>query len=73
MFSVISTSTKIAVFAFSAGLSLSALDAVSMEFQSPAHQLTVVELPTVVVVGYRASLDTDSMRVSAKDSGKAAI
>lgn len=73
MFTLTSTSTKLAVLALSAGLVMSTFTSVTLGFESSAQHVTVVELPTVVVIGQRASLVTDAAQAAAKASTKSAI
>ena len=72
MFTLTSTSTKLAVLALSAGLLVSTFTSVTLGFESSAHHVTVVELPTVVVVGQRSSVAPDSVQAVAKLTAKAA-
>ena len=71
MFTLTSSATKIAVIALSAGLSLSAFDAVTLGFQAPAHATPVIELPTVVVIGYRATVSPDTLQATARTGAHA--
>ena len=73
MFTLTSTSTKLAVLALSAGLAVSTFTSVTLGFESSARQITVVEFPTVVVVGQRASIATDSLQAATGQVTKAAI
>ena len=73
MFTLTSTSTKLAVLALSAGLVMSTFTSVTLGFESSAQHVTVVQLPTVVVTGQRASLVTDAAQSAAKASTKSAI
>lgn len=73
MFTLTSTSTKLAVLALSAGLAVSTFTSVTLGFESSARQVTVIELPTVVVVGQRASVVNDTAQAAAKVTTKAAI
>ena len=73
MFTLTSTSTKLAVLALSAGLAVSTFTSVTLGFESSARQVTVIELPTVVVVGQRASVVNDTAQAAAKVATKAAI
>ena len=73
MFTLASTSTKLAVLALSAGLAVSTFTSVTLGFESSARQVTVIELPTVVVVGQRASVVNDTAQAAAKVTTKAAI
>ncbi len=73
MFTLTSSATKIAILALSAGLSWSAFDAVTLGFQTSAQVTPVVELPTVVVIGYRASVSPDTMQAAVKAARPAAI
>jgi len=73
MFTLTSSATKIAIIALSAGLSLSAFDAVTLGFQTPAQAAPTIELPQVVVIGYRASVSPDTMQAAAKVAAPAAI
>jgi hypothetical protein len=66
MFTLTSTATKIAIIALSAGLCWSAFDAVTLGFQTSAHATPTIELPQVVVIGYRASVSPDTMQAAAK-------
>lgn len=72
MFTLTSTSTKLAVLALSAGLAVSTFTSVTLGFESTARQVTVVELPTVIVVGQRDSLTTEAAQAAAKVSAKTA-
>ena len=73
MFTLTSSATKIAILALSAGLSWSAFDAVTLGFQTSAQVTPGVELPTVVVIGYRASVSPDTMQASVKAARPAAM
>ena len=73
MFTLTSTSTKLAVLALSAGLAVSTFTSVTLGFESSARPVTVIELPTVVVVGQRASVVNDTAQAAAKVTTKAAI
>ena len=64
MFALTSTVTKMAVLTLSAGLAFTALDAVTLGFQVAAHTQPTVELPTVVVIGYRASVAPDTLQAA---------
>ncbi len=68
MFTLTSTATKIAVLTFSAGLVFTAFDAVTLGFQVAAHATPTVELPTVVVIGYRASVAPDTLQAATRAS-----
>ena len=72
MFTLTSTSTKLAVLALSAGLVASTFTSVTLGFESSARHVTVVELPTVVVVGQRASGAPDTAQAVVKVVAKAA-
>ncbi len=72
MFTLTSTSTKLAVLALSAGLAVSTFTSVTLGFESSARQVTVVEFPAVVVVGQRASLTKDAAQAAAKIATKTA-
>ena len=65
MFTLTSTVTKIAILSLSAGMAFTAVDAVTLSFQAPVHAVQTVELPTVVIVGYRSSVAPDTMQASA--------
>ena len=73
MFTLTSSATKVTILALSAGLSWSAFDAVTLGFQGPAQAVPTFELPTVVVIGYRASVSPDTMQAAAKVARPAAI
>ena len=73
MFTLTSSATKIATIALSAGLSLSAFDAVTLGFQAQAHTVPTIELPTVVVIGYRATVSPDTMQAAAKVAGRSSL
>ncbi len=73
MFTLTSSATKVAILALSACLSWSSFDAVTLGFQTQAQATPAIELPTVVVIGYRASLSPDTMQAAAKLAGPAAI
>lgn len=64
MFTLTSTATKIAILSLSAGLALGAADAVTLGFTTSAHTTPTVELPTVVVIGYRASVAPDALQAA---------
>ena len=65
MFTLTSTVTKFAILSLSAGMAFTAVDAITLGFQAPVHTIQTVELPTVVVVGYRASIAPDTLQASA--------
>ena len=65
MFTLTSSATKVAILALSAGLSWSAFDAVALGFHTPEQIISTIELPTVVVIGYRASVSPDTMQAAA--------
>lgn len=73
MYTLTSTSTKLAALALSAAVSAVSLGSVVLSFQTPEATVSVIELPTVVIIGYRASLNLDTMQAAAKTSAKAAI
>ena len=73
MFTLTSSVTKVAVFALSAGMAWSAFDAVTLGFQAPVQATQVIELPQVVVIGYRASVSPDTVQATAKVAGRPAI
>ena len=72
MFTLASTSVKFATLVLSAGLAASTFTSVAVGFESSAHQATVVELPTVVIVGQRASVGMDAAQATAKVATKSA-
>ena len=72
MFTLTSTTTKLAVLAFSAAVSLASFQSVALSFKPTDNQVTFIELPTVVVIGQRASVVTDSAQAAVKVSTKAA-
>lgn len=73
MFTLTSTSTKLAVLAFSAAMAIGSFQSVALSFNAPEHAVTVVELPTVVIVGHRASLQIDTAQTAAKPAAKPAV
>ena len=73
MFTLTSSATKVTILALSAGLSWSAFDAVTLGFQTPEQIIPTIELPTVVVIGYRASVSPDTMQAAAKTTGPSSI
>lgn len=73
MFTLTSSSTKLAIVALSAGLAWSAFDAVTLGFQAQARTTPSIELPTVVVIGYRASVAPDTMQAAAKVEAHSSI
>jgi hypothetical protein len=73
MFTLTSTSTKLAVLAFSAALSTASFSSVVLSFQTVEAPVTVVELPTVVVIGQRATLGQGTVQASLKTIAKTAI
>ncbi len=72
MFTLTSSSKKLAVLALSAVVSVASFQSVALAFAGPQSEATVVQLPTVVVVGYRASLGQDAAQAAIKLAGKAA-
>ena len=64
MFTLTSTVTKFAILSLSAGMAFTAVDAVTLGFQAPVHAMQTVQMPTVVVVGYRSSIAPDTMQAS---------
>ena len=73
MFTLTSSATKVAILALSTGLSWSAFDAVALGFHTPEQIISTIELPTVVVIGYRASVSPDTMQAAAKAAGPSSI
>ena len=66
MFTLTSNVTKVAVFALSAGMAWSTFNAVTLGFQAPLQITQVIELPPVVVIGYRISVSPYTMQATAK-------
>jgi hypothetical protein len=73
MYTLTSSTTKVAILVLSAGLSWSAFDAVTLGFQAQTRTMPSVELPTVVVIGYRASVVPDTVQAAAKVEGRSSI
>ena len=77
MFSLTSSATKLAIIALSAGLSWTAFDAVTQSFQvhaqAQAQATATIELPTVVVIGYRATVTPDTMQAATKVAHRSSI
>ena len=72
MFTLTSTTTKLAVLAFSAAMAMASFQSVAVSFNSSAKAVSVVELPTVVVVGKRDSIASNAAQAAAKISTKTA-
>lgn len=73
MFTLTSTATKLAVLAFSAAMAITSFQSVALSFNAPDHAVIVVELPTVVIVGHRASLQNSTAQTAAKAMAKPAV
>ena len=70
MFTLTSTSTKLAVLAFSAAVSMASFQSVALSFQTPDNHEAVAQLPTVFIVGKRDSLATNSVQTANKVTNK---
>ena len=54
-------------------MSIASFQSVALSFNAPDHAVTVVELPTVVIVGHRESLENGTAQTAAKTPVKPAV